>query len=130
MVADRGLWVVYRASDDSEQENWVVVRFRNILHIRFGHPNDEVLPAHPLAKHGLTYYDVFEVVRSPLIEEIKKQNSIHPRHSDAMFSKDRHWVFTFQDETLEVISTDTPMFEVVSASSARDALRQQQIGNG
>jgi hypothetical protein len=128
LIAERELSVVYRASATPEEEKWVVARFPGFLHIRHGYPNDEALGAHPLAKHGLKFYDVFEVEHSPLIEELKQRNSIHPRHSDALFAKDRHWVFTFQDETLDVISSDAPTFEVVSAPSARDALRQQLRG--
>jgi hypothetical protein len=124
LLAEHELRVVYRASGSPEDEKWVVVRFAGFLHLRHGYPNDEALGAHPLAKHGLKFYDVFEVEHSPLIEELKRRNAVHPRHSDALFAKDRHWVFTFQDETLDVISRDPPTFEIVSATSAREALRQ------
>jgi hypothetical protein len=127
VLADRDLWIAYRASVElEEEEKWVLVHFRSFLHFRHGYPNEEALGAHPLAKHGLKFYDVFEVDRSPLIEELKQRNSIHPRHSDALFAKDRHWVFTFQDETLDVIGRDAPTFEVVSASSAADALQKKR----
>src|SRR5260221_268536 len=93
LVMNRDLRIAYRSSPESdEEEKWVVVRFPSFLHVRHGYPNDEALEAHPLAKHGLKSYDVFEVERSPLIEEIKKRNSVHPRHTDALFAKDRHWV--------------------------------------
>src|SRR4051812_17560780 len=94
VVAGRGLQIVYRATPAGDEEDkWVVARFANYLQFTHGYPNEEALGAHPLAKYGLKFYDVFEVQRSPLIEEIKKRNRIHPRHSDALFEKDRHWVF-------------------------------------
>ena len=127
LVAEHALRIVYRASGGSaEEEKWVVAKFSGFAHFRHGYPNAEALGAHPLAKHGLKFYDVFEVDHSPLIEEMKKRNRIHPRHSDDLFAKHRHWVFTFQDETLDVISRDAPTFEVVSATSASDALKNQK----
>jgi hypothetical protein len=127
VVAEHDLMVVYRASPEGDKKDqWVVARFEGYLQFTHGYPNDEALGAHPLAKYGLKFYDVFEVSHSPLIDELKKRNSVHPRHSDALFAKDRHWVFTFQDETLEVISRDAPTFEVVSAASASDALQMRK----
>jgi len=127
LVAGQELCIAYRASPVPGGEGrWVVVRFPRYLHIRHGYPNDEALGAHPLAKYGLGFYGVFEVDRSPLVEEIEKSNAIHPRHTKGMFLSHRHWIFTFQDETLDVISWDGPTFEVVSASSAADALEKNK----
>jgi hypothetical protein len=127
LIAHRDLRIAYRASpEEEEEEKWVVARFQSFLHFRHGYPNDEALEGHPLAKHGLKSYDVFEVEHSPLIDELKKQNRVHRRHTDALFAKDRHWVFTFQDETLDVIGRDVPTFEVISATSASDAFQKQR----
>src|SRR5437879_8060505 len=93
LVADHELRIAYRASTDpGGEERWVVVRFPGYLHIRHGYPNDEALGAHRLTKYGLGFYGVFQVDRSPLVEEIEKRNAIHPRHIKGMFLSHRHWI--------------------------------------
>ncbi len=122
------LRIAYHASYVSgEEERWVIVRFLRYLHFRYGYPNDEVLNAHPLYKYGLGFYGVFEVTQSPLIKEIEKMNAIHRRHIKGSILSFRHWVFTFQDQTLEVISRESPTFEVVSAASAADAIKEHKF---
>jgi hypothetical protein len=120
--AGRSLRIAYRASCDMLEEKWVVVTFERYSKFCFGHPNEEVLHGHPLYAYGLKFYSVHEVRNSPWIEEIEKINSVHSRHSKALFADDRHWIFTFQDETLEVISDVQPTCCVVDADSATEAL--------
>jgi len=70
-----------------------------------GHPNDEVLQSHPLYARGLQFYSVHRVSSSSWLAAIEKANSVHPRHDPATFLKDKeHLVFTFQDETVEVLA--------------------------
>jgi hypothetical protein len=81
-----------------------VLKFEAVLQFRFGYPNDEALPGHPLYQFGLEYYDFFTVENSQLISEIEKQNECHHRHRPGIYAKFRHWIVTFHDETLEVIA--------------------------
>lgn len=122
VLAEHDLWISYQQG--GEDEKWIVSHFDGYLQIRHGYPNDEALGAHPLGKYGLKFYDVFEVKNSPEVEDIKKRNRIHPRHTDASFENDRHWIFTFQDETLDVISRCEPSFQIIEATSAFDAIRK------
>jgi hypothetical protein len=124
--AGRGLRVAYRAASDMFEEKWVVVEFASYRKYCFGHPNEEVIHGHPLYRYGLQFYSVHEVRNSPWIQEIKKLNSVHSRHSDALFESDRHWIFTFQDETLEVISAVVPAYSVVEAGTAAEALSKSE----
>jgi hypothetical protein len=71
---------------------------------KFGTPNDEVLGGHSLAQFGLGFYDFFEVLNSPWIDDLCRANRVHPRHSDAMFKGVRHFIATFKDATFEVAS--------------------------
>lgn len=127
LIADSELRVAYRASPAlHEQEQWIVTSFARYLHISYGYPNDEALGAHPLAQFGLGFYGVFEVDNSPLVQDIDRRNAIHPRHAKGAFASIRHWIITFQDETLDVLSRDCPRFEVVNASTAAEALERQK----
>lgn len=74
--------------------------------VKYGHPNDEVRGGHPLSKHGLGFYGLYEVTNSPWIDEIRISNRVHPRHSDSLFARDKHFVACFKDVTLEVICTE------------------------
>ncbi len=97
---DSSLSIRYR----SEDEKTVVVRFRLCSYLIFGAPNDEALGGHPLANRGLEFYSVHEVVHSSIIQMLERRNSIHPRHDRDLFLRDKkHYLFTFQDSTLECV---------------------------
>src|SRR6185503_14790062 len=51
-----------------------VVEFEGCYITKFGYPNDEALGGHPLYKHGLEAYGVFEVLRSSWIRQMTDQN--------------------------------------------------------
>ena len=38
-----------------------------------------------------------------LIRELDRRNSVHPRHDPASYMNQRHFVFMFQDSTLECV---------------------------
>lgn len=71
---------------------------------KFGYPNDEALPGHPLFRFGLSNYAVFEVIGSSWIQEMAEQNRVAFPHSD--HSSGRHFVSTFTDETFECVCED------------------------
>ena len=124
LCASRDLKIAYRASSGMLEERWVVAYFDTFTKFCFGHPNEEVLHGHALYSKGLRFYSVHEVLDSPWIKEIEKVNSVHSRHSKELFEDERHWIFTFQDETLEVVSRKAPVFSIIDASSANDALQK------
>ena len=68
-----------------------VVEFIRASDVQLGGPNDEGLHRHPLWNRGLEYYAPHVVENSARIA----------RESDL-----RHYVFTFQDETLECLAVD------------------------
>ena len=97
---DFALLLRYRTADDKI----VVVRFPLCNYVIFGAPNDEALGGHPLYSRGLKHYSVHEVRHSSLIEMLERRNSVHPRHDRESYVRDkRHYVFTFQDSTLECV---------------------------
>jgi len=89
---------------DTSDNKVAVVTIPICLQVLCGHPNDEVLQGHPLYGKGLTFYSVHQVRNSSRLAAMERANSIHPRHNAASYLKDKeHWIFTFQDETVECL---------------------------
>ena len=71
---------------------------------KFGYPNDEALPGHPLYKRGLNAYGVFEVKNSVWIKQMTEQNRVaFPMTKD---STSRHFIFTFHDSAFECVTDE------------------------
>jgi hypothetical protein len=103
LADDSALSLMYRTDGD----HYAVVRFPLCTYCAFGAPNDEALSGHPLWRAGLRHYAVHEVQGSALVRELERRNSVHPNHDPARYLRRRHYVFTFQDSTLEcVVSTE------------------------
>jgi hypothetical protein len=98
---DTSVSLLYRSAGNA----FVVVRFPLCHYLTFGAPNDEALAGHPLFGRGLQHYSVHEVLASSLIRELERRNSVHPRHDPEWYLRGmRHYVFTFQDCTLECVA--------------------------
>jgi hypothetical protein len=82
------------------------VSFTDPLIHRFGAPNDEARSGHPLFNLGLQHYAALEVLNSPWIAELARQNEVHPKHSPGLYSGYRHFVWTFHDSTFECVASD------------------------
>ena len=132
LANDTTLSLLYTTDGD----RYAVVRFPLCSYFAFGAPNDEALGGHPLARVGLRHYAVHEVHGSALVRELERRNSIHPRHDPALWLRERHFVFTFQDSTLECVVPSekwwTPIVTVFGefeeAESAWRAARQAEPG--
>ena len=70
--------------------------------LKYGSPNDEARGGHALWQYGMGIYGFFEVLHSPWIREQMIANRVHDRHTDDLFSKDRHFIVCFKDVMLEV----------------------------
>lgn len=117
------LFLRYSTSGDET----AIVHFPLVDTFQFGAPNDEALGGHPLAKYGLKFYSVHRIDNSPWIADLEQRNSVHPGHNREKYFKDRvHYVFTFQDSTLECVVTEgkfwSPKIQVLSSEEeARSA---------
>ena len=85
-----------------EENNGIVdaIKF-NFLIYKYGIPNDEGLGAHPMAKFGLGFYGFYHVANSTWIAELKEQR---PKTSYDLFSDAEHYIITFKDVTIDIIS--------------------------
>ncbi|WP_143822972.1 hypothetical protein [Mucilaginibacter sp. MD40] len=82
----------------------VISKFSKCLKFSLGSPNDETLSGHPLYKHGLNSYGLFEVKGSPLIDDLKAINSVHPYYNKELYEAARHFIITFHDSTFECVA--------------------------
>ncbi|WP_374538833.1 hypothetical protein [Chitinimonas taiwanensis] len=122
------LFLRYSTADDET----AVIQFPLVKTFQFGSPNDEALGGHPLTKFGLKYYRVHRIVNSPWIAELEQRNSIHPRHDKERFLKDIvHYVFTFQDSTLECVVNEgqfwSPKIQVLSSDEEAKSVWSQLV---
>ena len=81
-----------------------VVRVEPCLAFKFGHPNDEALPGHPLYERGFEGVAVYEVLESSWIAELARQNRVRFPASDLAAWGVRHFLFSFHESTLEVLA--------------------------
>jgi hypothetical protein len=57
-----------------------------------------------LSTLGLKFYSVHQIENSPWIAELERRDAVHPSHNKERFLEDTiHYVFTFQDSTLECV---------------------------
>jgi len=120
LASETQLILQYTARDDAV----ALIQFPLVKAFQFGSPNDEALEGHPLARSGLQRYRVHHVEHSPWIAELEKRNAVHPRHDRNTFLEHLvHYIFTFQDATLECIACEGPFgkAEVRVFASATDA---------
>jgi hypothetical protein len=94
-----------------------IVHFKDCEMTKFGYPNDEGLPEHPLYKYGIANAksSVLEVIDSPWQKEILQQRVASVsriRRNDEMgklFAKNysrRHFVITLAAATVECIASE------------------------
>lgn len=92
------------ADDHYDDAGTAVIEFARCLVTRFGLPNDEALPGHPLYGHGLEAYGCFEVVNSQWRKQAEAQNRVCFPSTD--YRTVRHFVFTFHDSSFECLAHD------------------------
>lgn len=117
------LFLRYSTAD----EETAVIQFPLVKTFQFGSPNDEALGGHPLSRFGLKYYSVHRIDNSPWIAELEQRNSIHPKHDKERFIKNAvHYVFTFQDSTLECVVNEgqfwSPKIQILSSDEEAKVL--------
>ena len=94
----------YEALTEEDGEDIAALRFTRCLQHKFGYPNEEAISGHPLWSHGLEYCACTELQGSDWLAEITKQNEVHARHKESMFSSYRHFIFPFHDTTFECLA--------------------------
>ncbi|MBL8020661.1 MAG: hypothetical protein JNM27_13405 [Leptospirales bacterium] len=94
-----------------ENVGTALIEFESCFATRFGSPNDEGLPEHPLYGLGLQAYGIWEVLNSEWAgaEEQRAQKTTKRiwgsrGHELGTNSIGRHFIFTFHDSTFECLA--------------------------
>jgi hypothetical protein len=85
-----------------EPAGTAIVELEGCSLTKFGYPNDEARPGHPLYAKGLGGYGVYEVLGSSWLRALDAQNRVAFPASGR--SQSRHFIFTFHDSTLECLA--------------------------
>ena len=93
---------------------------------RFGPPNDEALENLPLWGHGLQFYAAHRVDGSSWLSEWSELAYRKDANNAALTSKLDHFIFTFHDETVEVLATElkVELFEGSMTEALQEASRR------
>jgi hypothetical protein len=100
--------VSVRAEGSPEEEPVCLVKCAG-ADVIMGGPNDEALHGHALWPKGLRYYGLFRVRNSPWLMELERTNSVHDQYDPAGWDSMHHFIFTFHDETVEILTSDLEM---------------------
>ena len=116
-----------RLAYETPEEEVVVVTIPLCLQIICGHPNDEALQGHQLYDKGLKFYSVHRIGNSSRLAAMERANAVHPGHDPASYLKNKaHWVFTFQDCTVEVLAlvleSNHPSFTICHSWNEANAI--------
>jgi len=102
-----------------------VVAFHAPLQTRFGHPNDEARPGHPILGRNRQYTEVCEVLASSWLAEIERQNKVS--FPDFHYSGVRHFVVALHDSTLECLARGIALEACVESYDAAFRLVSERI---
>lgn len=114
----------------AEAAGTAVVELRRCLVSRFGYPNDEARFGIP--QYRDLSYGIYEVRESSWILDIVRLNRFQfPATSDDWIRRNRHFLFTFHDETFECIANGLEL-EVVNEPYAAtfERIRRRAFGDG
>jgi hypothetical protein len=93
------------AQDDDPDQRSVVFVWTGVKAASMGGPNDEALAGHRLYERGLRDVLWVGVVRdSEFLDQLEKQNRVHPGHNPEQFAGLTHHVFPLKESTVEVVA--------------------------
>ncbi|MCM3869174.1 MAG: hypothetical protein ND895_00575 [Pyrinomonadaceae bacterium] len=124
-VDESTLFLAYIVSEpelNEELEEYAVVKFEEVWQHTFGYPNDEALGGHPLYESGLHFYAFNEILESPYLAELGRRNAKRFPGTESDFSRLRHWLVAFHDETLEVIARSVKCVGRKCSASGSEAI--------
>lgn len=91
----------YKEVETRAPDKVVVLRFKEVIVSKLGHPSETLQYSHPLAKLGLENHYASEVLNS---EWLVSEN--------ARAGVDKHFIILFHDSTFEVIASSFEVFEI------------------
>lgn len=111
--------------DDTDQRNVTFV-WNGVESATLSAPNDEAISGHRLWHNGLSEVLWMGVVEgSALRSDLKRQNSVHPRHDPARFESLEHYIVLLKECVAEVVASSVEVHRLdgETLDSAAAALR-------
>lgn len=99
-------------------QGFVKLVFHHPMAVRFLEISDETIAGHELYGRGLAAYDRIKVMRSPLVEELRRVDAVHPQHDPSRWASAQHFMLLFKDFIYEVVVRDEPRFEILPSREA------------
>lgn len=94
-----------RAHFDDPDQRCVVFRWVGVRSATMSAPNDEAISGHRLSSRGLSgLLWAGQVLESSLIDELERQNRVHPYHDGSRFMELVHHIVLTKERTVEVIA--------------------------
>jgi intracellular sulfur oxidation DsrE/DsrF family protein len=105
-VDDRGTTALaLRAHSDDDDQRAVVLVWSGSEYSAMSSPNDEARNGHRLYEKGLqNVLWAGQVLGSELINQLERQNSVHPLHRPTRFAGLIHHVILTKESTVEVVA--------------------------
>lgn|SRR3989338_3469495 len=100
-----------------------VVKFNSFEQFKFGSPNDEAIHGHPYYSAGLTPYSIHRVENSDWIQQLEKQNSVHPYHKSEVYAELQHLIFFFHDSCFEIVCKDYA-YELLNEVKMKEKMKE------
>ena len=100
-----------------------LVTFKHFDEFKFGGPNDEAISGHPYYGAGLKPYSIHKVENSDWIEQLEKQNSVHPYHKPEKYHELQHLIFFFHDTCFEIVCKDYS-YELLSEIKMKEKMKE------
>ena len=90
--------------DTTDDNDLAVVEFKDCYAHRFGGPDEDLIPAHPLYQRGLTGYGAYLIENSAWVEQLKLLSSHQEEYGADFLSDTRHYFLHFHDEMFECLA--------------------------
>jgi hypothetical protein len=105
------VYSVQKEIDSKSKSCTAFLTFTGCESCRLGGPNDETIEGHYLYGKGIDVGGSYLVKNSPWLKELRKMNSVHSQFNDDIWSRKKHYLIFFKDNTFECIA-DNVFFEV------------------
>jgi hypothetical protein len=96
-------FLLFYGPETADSEVVVIVKFDAALGMKSGPPSDDSLMGHRLWGKGLHFYSAHVIDNSDWIRELEPEES-HRASAGWVRRSHTHYLFTFHDETIEILA--------------------------
>ena len=111
---DRGRTVlVLRGHPEDRDQRNVALVWNGVESATLSAPNDEAVSGHRLWRRGLSEIQWIGVVEDSVLRaDLKRHNSVHPRHNQARFDVLEHYIVLLKECLAEVVASSVEVHRI------------------